>query len=145
MNIQGKQQHGEFDFYKVTQNDLQDLFSIALAEITFLRGEYSSLLVKSSFNDETCRLFKNLESNQASFSEKSLQNVRIAAELASIQSRQANPWTRPRGRGRGRFQTARQDDVFSSFTRRNPGQFSRRDERYQPQERINNNNRDTNV
>ena len=109
--------------HQVSSHQLEDLFAILVGEITFLRGEYSSLLVKSTFNDETSRLFRSLESNQTSFTPRSLQNVRIAAELAGIQSRQNN--TRQRGRGRGRSSfMQRRDDTFSR--RNNVGQFSRR-------------------
>jgi hypothetical protein len=112
--------------HQVSSHQLEDLFTILVGEITFLRGEYSSLLVKSTFNEETSRLFRSLECNQTSFTPRSLQNVRIAAELAGIQSRQ-NHTTRQRGRGRGRGSfMQRRDDTFSAFSRRNVGQFSRR-------------------
>ena len=108
---------------------IQDLFAIFTAEMNFLKEEYTALLVKSTLNEEISRLFRSLEGNKTAFSPQSLQNVRIAAELSTIQARQnSGTFTRGRGRGyRGRMYTQtdgypghrnRDQDIFSSFTSR---------------------------
>ena len=71
----------------VRREDLESIFVVFAAQINFLQSEYAGLVVKSTFNDETPRIFRSFENNASSFSRQSLQNVRIAAELASIHGR----------------------------------------------------------
>ena len=109
--------------------ELQRMFHILFGQITFLRGEYAGLVVASSFDSETARIFRQFESNQASFDSRSLQNIRVAAELSSISARNTRGRGRfePRGRGARRgsagFAQHRNfgngnDDIFSGFTAR---------------------------
>lgn len=81
--------------------EINDLFSVLAAQINFLQSEYSGLVVRSTFDEETSRLFKSLESNSSAFSERSLGNVRVAAELAAISARNGRGSSRPPNRGRG--------------------------------------------
>ena len=71
----------------VRREDLESIFVVFAAQINFLQSEYAGLVVKSTFNDETPRIFRSFENNASSFSRQSLPNVRIAVELASIHGR----------------------------------------------------------
>lgn len=77
--------------------DINNLYTVLKAQISFLQAEYSNLVVRSTFNDETSRLFRSLEASSSSFNERSLQNIRVAAELAAVSNRTTN------SRGRGNF------------------------------------------
>ena len=85
----------------VQREDLESIFVVFAAQINFLQSEHASLVVKSTFNDETSRIFRSFENNASSFSRQSLQNVRIAAELASIHGRTNTASQGWRGRRRG--------------------------------------------
>ena len=106
---------------RVNISDLKKLFTILHAEVGYLQGEYTNLMVKSKFDDNTASLFKCFEKNQAAFSDQSLNHLRCAAEISAIGHRQA-----PRGRGsrgnhggRGRgFFNRQQSDTYHSFTNR---------------------------
>ncbi|KAK3774908.1 hypothetical protein RRG08_007266 [Elysia crispata] len=69
-----------------SDDEVQSLFTIFAAQSSFLKAEYSSLVVKSSFSAETSRLFRAFENNTSTFSESSLRNMRVAAELSSLSS-----------------------------------------------------------
>ena len=89
----------------------QDLMTIFTSQTAFLQSEYSSLVVKSTFNAETSRIFRQFENNSSAFSESALRNVRLAAELSAIADRQ-QPRSHFRGQrgggGAGRFFRGRQ-------------------------------------
>ena len=111
----------------VDKNDLESVFVVLAAQINFLQSEYAALVVRSTFNEDTSRMFRSFENNQGSFNEASLQNVRIAAELAAAQARfSPHSSTRGRGRGRGRGSGAN-FNYFSSWNRphRRDGDVSR--------------------
>ena len=74
--------------YYLTATQAQDLFTVFASQATFLQSEYATLVVRSTFNAETSRIFKQFENNSSAFTESSLRNVRIAAELSSISDRQ---------------------------------------------------------
>lgn len=61
----------------------------------FLQSEYANIIVRSSFDDETSRPFTNLENNSSAFSDTSLQNIRIAAELVDVSNYSNNRPQRP--------------------------------------------------
>ena len=69
--------------------DINNLYCVLAAQINFLQSEFSSILVKSNFNDETSRIFRSLEASNTSFSQQSLNNLRVSAELAAVSSRAA--------------------------------------------------------
>lgn len=79
--------------------EINDLVSVLTSQINFLQSEYSGLVVRSTFDEETSRLFRSLESNSSAFSERSLSNVRVAAELAAIAGRNGQRGTQRTGRG----------------------------------------------
>ena len=97
--------------------DINNLYCVLAAQINFLQSEFSGILVRSNFNEETSRIFKSLEATNAPFSQQSLNNLKISAELAAVSARSSNS---NRGRGfRGsydRFQRgAGRRRSFSSF------------------------------
>ena len=77
------------------KDEIQKLYTIFLAQVNFLQAEYANLVVKSTFDDETSRIFRSFENNTGAFTDRSLRNIRLAAELASHRSQPA------RGRARG--------------------------------------------
>ena len=91
--------------------DLSTLYTILGAHINFLQDEFSALLVKGRFDNSTAQLFRSLQKGNSGFDSRSIGNVRIAAELSSLQKPQSNYRGRgsgyprgsgfPRGRGRG--------------------------------------------
>ena len=83
-------------------------------------------MVKSNFNDETSRLFRSFENNFVAFSDDSLINVRIAAELAAVQNR-FSPNNRARGR-RSRGTQSFQHGFHHGFNPRGNRFLTRRDE-----------------
>ena len=76
-------------FY-LTATQAQELFTVFASQSVFLQSEYAALVVRSTFNAETSRIFKQFENNSSAFTESSLRNVRIAAELSTISDRQQN-------------------------------------------------------
>jgi hypothetical protein len=98
-------------------DDLHKIFVILQAQVSYLQGEYTALLVKSKFDDHTASLFRCFEKNQSSFSEDSLQNLRCAAEItAATQRFSRGRWTYRGdyrgGRGRGSRGFYQQDQSF---------------------------------
>lgn len=92
------QPEGETDqSITLKKDDVQKFFTIYAAQINFLQGEYAGLVVKSTFDEETSRIFKSFENNSGAFTDSSLQNIRLAAELANQRSQSG----RFRGTGRG--------------------------------------------
>ena len=84
----------------IKREDLSNLFVVTAAQINFLQSEFASLVVRSTFDQETSRIFRSFENNSSTFSNASLHNVRIAAELAAAQSRLTPSYNRgQRGRG----------------------------------------------
>ena len=93
--------------------EINDLFAVFQAQINFLQSEYSGLVVKSTFDEETSKLFKSLELNSSVFNEKSLNNIRVAAELASISTKHHRGQYRSARGGR----SSRGYDRFNNFSR----------------------------
>ena len=69
-------------FY-VSAAQAQDLMTIFTSQTAFLQSEYSSLVVKSTFNADTSRIFRQFETNSTAFTESALRNARLAAELSA--------------------------------------------------------------
>ena len=82
-------QNQEDQFFNISEEDLSTLYAISAAQVQFLQGEYASLVVKNTFDEETSRLFKSFENHSSAFSPSSLQNLRVAADLASARERAA--------------------------------------------------------
>ena len=84
--------------FNVPEYELANLFTLASGLMQFIQAEYAALVVKNTFNEETSRLFRSFENHASAFNSASLQNLRIAADLAAS----ANATARDRGsRGRG--------------------------------------------
>ena len=75
------------DVVNINKSDIEKLFIFLNAQCEYLKSEYASPVVKSNFNDTTSRHFRSFKNNSAAFSDDSLRNVRIAAELAAVQNR----------------------------------------------------------
>jgi len=89
------------------ENDVPDervneLYNIFKAQINFLQAEYSNLVVRSTFDEDTSRIFRQFENNSQALNERSLANIRVAAEIASLQQRQQRN-QRATGRGESGF------------------------------------------
>ncbi|GFR67202.1 hypothetical protein ElyMa_001991800 [Elysia marginata] len=65
------------------KEEIQKLFTVFSAQINFLQAEFANQVVKSTFDEETSRIFRSFENNTGAFSGSALQNIRLAAELAS--------------------------------------------------------------
>ncbi|KAK3769041.1 hypothetical protein RRG08_008418 [Elysia crispata] len=101
------------NLYHLTEDEVNALFVTLSASSHYLQSEYANIVVKSSFDDETSRLFCNLENNTAAFSDQSLRNIRTAAELAAVSNRSTarrsarfsyqHQGYRPHNNWRGRF------------------------------------------
>jgi len=59
---------------------------VLAAQMNFLHGEYAGLLVNSTFDPETAKVFKCLEKNTFAFRGTSLNNLRSAAEITAARS-----------------------------------------------------------
>lgn len=73
--------------YVISHDEMSALFTILATQQNFLQQEYAALIVKNTFNDETSRLFRAFESHNSAFSSTSLNNLRIAADLAVARDR----------------------------------------------------------
>lgn len=119
----------------VSEGALNCLFTCVAAQINLLQQEYTNLVVKSTFDDETARIFRQFENNSSTFSDSALQNIRVAAELSTLsirpsptQPRRGNPIHRGgRSTGRGFFRgyrgngvNARSDFAGRTFNARPP-------------------------
>ncbi|GFS18638.1 transposase [Elysia marginata] len=91
--------------YSITENDIESLYTVFYAQVNYLQGEYSNLVVRSTFDDETSRLFRSFENNTQAFSERSLTNVRLAAELSALSTRSSSRPSSSRNNYRGRGQS----------------------------------------
>ena len=114
------------DRSQVSVQDLDRLLVILTAQVNFFQTEFAGLLVQSSFDSGTSRLFKVLEKNTCVFSDESLGNLRRAAEIQAhqnllSQTSQQQGYYRGRGYGwnRGRDR--------GSFRGRGRGYFSGQD------------------
>ena len=63
---------------------LLKLFTIFHSQIHFLQSEYSTQVVKSTFDEETRRLFRSFQNNTNVFSDSSLSNMKLATELSAM-------------------------------------------------------------
>ena len=93
-------------YVKVSTEDLQELFTILYAQTSFLKGEYTGLIVKGITDEETAKTFKLFERNPTAFSETAVKHLASAAEIASIKARVRDSQAsgQPR-RSRGSFQS----------------------------------------
>ena len=109
---------------QISSGDLKQLFTILVAQLNFLQGEHSALVVKGQFDKDTSDLWKCLEGNSSSFTPSALQNLRAAAEITAARQHSSHSQSVNRGHrgGRGGFRSGRgyrgRGDVFSHFSSR---------------------------
>ena len=72
---------------RISEGELNCLFTCLAAQINFLQCEYTSLVVKSTFDEETASIFRQFENNTQTFSDDSLRSIRVGAELSSLTAR----------------------------------------------------------
>ena len=78
---------------EVSENDLEQLFTIGLAQIQFLQEEYQHLLVRNAFDPNTSRFFRTMRKNTSAFRPETIDTLKDAAVLAQAQAlmQQAKP------------------------------------------------------
>ena len=122
-----------------TDSELSCVYTCLAAQVNYLQSEFTSIVVKSTFDDDTTRVFRQFENNTAIFSDEALRNVRVAAELSALSqrsgARQRNTSNYNRGFGnRGRFPRGdsfpdrdrgynRQQSMLPSFFRNSRSDF----------------------
>jgi hypothetical protein len=79
---------------------LDNLFTVAHAQVKYLQEELAALVVQSSFDPTVSRFFRSLQ-RQSGFSPESLENLRSAAAIAAVYKPQRD--RRDRGAGAGGF------------------------------------------
>jgi hypothetical protein len=101
----------------MTQEYMQQLYLIQLAQIRYLQEEHAGLIVQGQFDRDTARLFRALQRNSSGFTPESVTTLQHAATItASV--RQAQP---QRGNTRGRPYSRgswRPRNNYSSFSNR---------------------------
>ena len=107
--------------FNITETELANLFTLASGQMQFLQSEYAALVVKNTFNDETSRLFRSFENHSSAFNSTSLQNLRIAADLAASSNSVGTARERAfRGRG-----DRRGFNNYNNWNSRGRGNFRR--------------------
>ena len=97
--------YAEYDkSHSVDPGYLDQLAVVAKAHLDYNQREYEAVLVASQFDEDTSKLFRNFQKNNACFSEKRVSQLKLAAELSAISrkgtgSASARPRSSPRGRG----------------------------------------------
>ena len=102
---------------------LNSVYTVALAQQKYIQDEYASLLVSSSFDAPTARFFKQLQKNTSTFTPEALSHLHAAATIAAAHQPQSQPDQYSRGRGnsrynskRGRYRGQVQGDVYQRMT-----------------------------
>lgn len=72
------------------------------AHLDYNQREYEAVLVASQFDEDTSKLFRNLQKNNACFSAKGVEQLKLAAELAAM-SKKSTGAPNPNNRGRGYY------------------------------------------
>ena len=97
----------------LTEEEIHKIYAVLQAQTNYLQAEYSTLVVQSTFDSETSKVFRQLESNSHTFTDRSLTNIRVAAELAAIRGRTS--------RGSGSGAPRGRQNSFNSFRSRGRG------------------------
>lgn len=117
----------------MTADKRAQLITILTAQQEYLKGEYTNILVKNTFNTETASFFQHLQTNTSAFPAGAIANIQTAATLAaasqplqSSSNYRSNYRGRTRGQGRSsygrnQYQRGRQDysQSYSSSNRSN--------------------------
>ena len=108
----------------LSREHCDEIATIALAQQRYLQEEYASLLVNSSFNAQTAKLFKQLQRNSSMFPTSALSNLQAAATISAAASTSTSERGRSnfRGRGHGRgsnnFRGRRGGSDYASYNAR---------------------------
>ena len=76
---------------------LENILVISLAQQRYLQEEYANLLVNTSFNSQTAKLFCQLQKNTSLFPAQSLANLQAAATISAAASSQSQTSNTNRG------------------------------------------------
>ena len=104
---------------QVNAENTAQIITCLTAHQQFLKDEYSNLLVKTNFNQETANLFRHLQRNQSAFPQSAISNLQSAATIAAAtqQFQHHNRGRGFRGRFRGQYRRGRgSTDVYNNFT-----------------------------
>ena len=71
------------DSDNVTEEDLNDLFTIGMAQMGYLRDEYAGIVVDSKFDEDTSKWFRSMNRNTGGLSAKHQDILKTAAELSA--------------------------------------------------------------
>lgn len=88
--------------FVLNEEDMSIFYTIFSAQQQFLQSEYAALVVKNTFDEETSKLFRSFENHTSAFTESSLNNLRIAADLAVSRERTLATRNRSRANWRAR-------------------------------------------
>ena len=75
--------------------ELEDLVVVLLAQTRYIQEEYAGLVVQGTFGTRTQKVFRSLQKHTSAFTPSVLEQVKTAAQLATL----ADPADRPSGRG----------------------------------------------
>ena len=82
----------------VSDPAINQLTTVAIAQIRYLQEEYTNLLVSNQFDDSTAQLFKTLQQNPGAFTAGAVENLQRAVTIAGARQVSQAPG-RARGRG----------------------------------------------
>ncbi|XP_021358662.1 lactase-phlorizin hydrolase-like, partial [Mizuhopecten yessoensis] len=75
----------------ITQEKLEQLFTVSFAQLKYLQDEYASIVVSGHYDATTSKLLRSLQRNTSGLNTESLEALRSAAALATV--------TRPKRQG----------------------------------------------
>ena len=105
----------------VSENSLAQLNLILKAHLEYVKDEYQALLVQSTFDKDTSKLFRSMQKNTSGFTPQALSTLHRAVEISA--ARQAQPQSTgyrggnsrgySRGYGRGRYRN--NNNYYNNF------------------------------
>ena len=120
----------DLDVNTITDEKLDELVTVAYAQVQYLRTEQTALMIKAEHGKRIGNFFRQLENNTSAFPESSIENVRTAVQLAGGSNhyhkrgnQNQNQFQRGTGRGqRGRSNSFRQftDRQISGYRNNHP-------------------------
>ncbi len=109
-------------------DQLGELSSVLQANIAFLQEEQANVFVKNNFDTDTARIFRSLQGSSVGFAQSTVENMHIAANLASASTRATRDNTsRPRQDGQRRYQSfgSQQAGSYQNFQSAGRNRFQR--------------------
>ena len=85
---------------QVTEADMKDLFTIALAQLRYVQEKYTFLTLQSSFGKKVATLYENIEQHPSAYRPRNLESVRAAVSLVAAEQQNHPPQSQP---SRGHF------------------------------------------